>query len=49
MYTATYRDLDGNVHTLPPQTSAQLNNAFEHIANGGDYERGSWSETKVAE
>lgn len=47
MIIATYKDLDGNVHTLPPQTSAQLNIAFEHIANCGDYERGSWSEEKV--
>jgi hypothetical protein len=49
LYSATYKDLDGNIHTLPPQTNAQLNNAFEHIANGGDYERGTWQETKVAD
>jgi hypothetical protein len=49
LYSATYKDLEGNTHTLPPQTNAQLNNAFEHIANSGDYENGTWQETKVSD
>jgi hypothetical protein len=49
MYIATYRNLDGNLHTLPPQSSYQLDIAYEHIANTGEYEAGSWSETKVTE
>lgn len=48
LYVATYKDLDGNVHTLPAQTSGQLNVAYEHIANNGDYEKGSWSEKAVS-
>jgi hypothetical protein len=47
LYIASYKDLDGNIHRLPPQTNAQLNNAFEHIANGGDYETGSWAEREI--
>lgn len=44
-YIARYLDLDGVEHYLPPQTTAQLNRAFEHIANTGEYVKGSWVET----
>ena len=47
LYIASYRDLDGNMHRLPAQTNYQLNIAFEHIVNGGDYETGSWAEREI--
>ena len=48
-YVAKYKNYDGVEQTLPPQTSKQLNNAYDQIANGGDYEKGSWVEFFVYE
>jgi hypothetical protein len=48
-YQAKYKDLDGVEHTLPAQTQKQLNNAYEHIANSGEYESGSWVDFFVYE
>ncbi len=44
LYSASYLDLDGNLHTLPIQSKKQINNAFDHIANCCEMLEGSWVE-----
>jgi len=42
LYSATYLDLDGVLHTLPFQSKQQINNAYDHIVNSGEIEKDSW-------
>lgn len=42
VYSATYLDLDGVLHTLPWQSKKQIENAFDHIVNLCEIDKDSW-------
>jgi hypothetical protein len=42
LYSATYVDLDGVLHTLPWQSKQQIDCAYDHIVNLCEIDKDSW-------
>ena len=42
LYSATYVDLDGVLHTLPWQSKQQIDRAYDHIVNLCEIDKDSW-------